>query len=1174
MRIKRLDLIRYGRFTDASLEMPEGQPDIHLVVGPNEAGKSTMMEALGDLLFGIPQRSTQDFQHKYASMKLGAVLEADQQRMEVRRRKGFKNTLLGPDDAVIAAGEHALEPYRGSTSREFFERMFSLDHERLRRGGQAILEDRDEVGSMLFSAGSAIQDLQGRLRALDEEANALWSYRRSAKREFYKAADRLKRAETALREHTVTASKWFELQRDLQARQDEYDELLSSMRSNSSESRKLSRIRRVARYVRDKASLEVAISELGSVRQIPDDARKTLENAEQAEMLATVSLREQGKMLERAKQARRRLAWDDSLLLREKDVERLNDRRIQMQEERADLPKREAELAAAEARIRDLATEFGWQANDVGEIIERIPRRTAVTQTRSLLNEGLVARERAESTGRAVLEAEGRLREAERQLDAAGMPSDARNLAALVKATNRDAGDIDSQITAAELDVARFAAESTRLYRSMRPLANSIESAISMGVPDVAVVQDRRDARRTLDQRLAGCREQIRSSEGELAGKRDLQQRILTTEQPVSETMVERLRSERDKGWSLIRRKYLDGEPVSDSALREFSDAHPDTAAAYEAAVRAVDETVDRRFQTAEATARLAEAIRSATECERQLEQLRTELEELTEESDSFDAHWHELWARSEIEPLSPDEMLPWLATRENLVDCAAKHAEAKRRAAALEEQRAKAIDRIISQLRAVSANQCPSADQGLRTLLEFASEVIRRHEQAEASKRSLELQVRKVEIEAEDKRADLSRENAQTQQWQLRWSAAVGDLGLDPSLGPDAIGQQLDLIDETRSVADKAADLRIGRVGKIRRDLEGFEGAVQTAIESIAPDLGESDPDAAVLELHRRLAHARQARKDAEAKDSDIAALQERIDRLENDRRLAAEAVLRLQAAAGAADIDGLRQEIEKIERLQELEFKRNKTLAALRKEGDGFSIEDLIAECDGVDLDQAALREEALAQEGQQIQIKLMEARDALNEARNAFEAVGGSDAAAVAETVRQSALADMRGIAEQYVRTRTAALIVRWAIDRNRNEKQGPLLRAAGNLFSELTSGSFENLEVDFDDQDRRRLVGRRPEGARVEVGGMSEGTVDQLYLAVRIAALEQYLENAPGLPFIADDLFVNFDDQRAKAGFRALGHLARKCQVIFLTHHEHLVSIAQAALPQPIPIQRLS
>ena len=1174
MRIKRLDLIRYGRFTDASLEMPEGQPDIHLVVGPNEAGKSTMMEALGDLLFGIPQRSTQDFRHKYASMRLGALLEADQHRIEVRRRKGFKNTLLGPDDAVIAAGEHALQPYRGSASREFFERMFSLDHERLRKGGRAILDDRDEVGSMLFSAGSAIQDLQGRLRALDEEAGELWSHRRSSKRKYYKATDRLKRAETALREHTVTASRWLDLQRAAQARQNEYDELMRSMRSNSSESRKLSRIRRVARHVGEKASLEAAISELGAVRKIPDGARKTLEKAEQDEMLAARGLREQGDMLEQAKQARRGLTWDESLLLREDDVERLNVRRIQMQDERADLPKREAELTAAEERIRELASEFGWRADDVGEIIERIPRRSAVAQTRSILNDGLVARERAESAGRAVSEAAGRLEEVQRELDAAGMPSDVKHLAALVKATNRDAGNIDSQITDAELEVARLAAESTRLYRSMRPLADSIESAISMAVPDIAVVQDRRDARRTLDQRLADCREHIRSAEGELTSKRELQQRILSTEQPVPESMIEHLRSERDKGWSLIRRKYVDGEPVSDRDLREFADAHPDMASAYEAAVGAVDDAVDRRFQTAEATARLVEVIRAATECERQLERLRTELDELTEESDSVDARWHQLWARAGIAPLGPEEMLSWVATHASLVACAANHAEAMRRTAVLQDQRAKAIDQIISQLCAVGADHCPSPDQGLRTLLEFATDVVGRLEQAESARRRMELQVRKAEMETEGKRADLSRANAETRQWNQRWAAAVGDLGLNPALGPDAIAQQLDLIDETRSVAAKAADLRIGRVGKIRRDLEEYERAVQSAIESIDPDLGGAELDAAVLELHRRVVHARQARKDAERKDSDIASLQERIKQLEDENRSAGETILKLQIAAGAADIEGLRQEIENVERLQELESERNRTIAALLEEGDGLSVEDLVAECDGVDLDQAALREDTLAEDFQQVQAQLMVARDALNEARKAFEAVGGSDAAAVAETARQSALADIRGIAEQYVRVRTAALIVRWAIDRNRREKQGPLLETAGALFSELTSGSFENLEIDFDEQDRRRLVGRRPGGERVTLAGMSEGTVDQLYLAVRIAALDQYLDSAPALPFVADDLFVNFDDERAAAGFRALGHLASKCQVIFLTHHEHLATIAQAALPQPIPVQRLA
>ena len=95
---------------------------------------------------------------------------------------------------------------------------------------------------------------------------------------------------------------------------------------------------------------------------------------------------------------------------------------------------------------------------------------------------------------------------------------------------------------------------------------------------------------------------------------------------------------------------------------------------------------------------------------------------------------------------------------------------------------------------------------------------------------------------------------------------------------------------------------------------------------------------------------------------------------------------------------------------------------------------------------------------------------------------------------------------------------------------------------------------------------------PASARTAAGwpsrGMSSGTADQLYLALRIAAVEDYLDHAEPMPFIADDLFINFDDKRAAAGFRVLGELAKKTQVLFFTHHEHLLEVARKALGIPI------
>jgi len=74
------------------------------------------------------------------------------------------------------------------------------------------------------------------------------------------------------------------------------------------------------------------------------------------------------------------------------------------------------------------------------------------------------------------------------------------------------------------------------------------------------------------------------------------------------------------------------------------------------------------------------------------------------------------------------------------------------------------------------------------------------------------------------------------------------------------------------------------------------------------------------------------------------------------------------------------------------------------------------------------------------------------------------------------------------------------------------------------------------------------------------GMSGGTRDQLYLALRIAGIEKYIGSFEPLPFIVDDILVQFDDERAKAAFKVLGELSGKTQVIFFTHNHHFVDIA--------------
>jgi uncharacterized protein YhaN len=136
---------------------------------------------------------------------------------------------------------------------------------------------------------------------------------------------------------------------------------------------------------------------------------------------------------------------------------------------------------------------------------------------------------------------------------------------------------------------------------------------------------------------------------------------------------------------------------------------------------------------------------------------------------------------------------------------------------------------------------------------------------------------------------------------------------------------------------------------------------------------------------------------------------------------------------------------------------------------------------------------------------------------------------------------------------------------AIERYRDKSQGPLLKQASSLFSRITGGSFAGIRAEFAEDGRPVIVGVRSGGGDiVTVEGMSDGTADQLYLALRLAGLDVYLINNEPLPLIVDDILIMFDDDRAAATLQVLAELSHKTQVIFFTHHRHLVELAEKTI----------
>ena len=136
------------------------------------------------------------------------------------------------------------------------------------------------------------------------------------------------------------------------------------------------------------------------------------------------------------------------------------------------------------------------------------------------------------------------------------------------------------------------------------------------------------------------------------------------------------------------------------------------------------------------------------------------------------------------------------------------------------------------------------------------------------------------------------------------------------------------------------------------------------------------------------------------------------------------------------------------------------------------------------------------------------------------------------------------------KQDLEQKNAALVL--ALDclaeanRDLQSRFSPLVcERAAELFSRLTGGRYARVLLSSD----LSVAVQEPEAPETRMLQLlSAGTVDQLYLALRLAISELLL---PDAPLVLDDALVAFDDERAKAALEVLQEEAEKRQILLFT-----------------------
>ena len=193
---------------------------------------------------------------------------------------------------------------------------------------------------------------------------------------------------------------------------------------------------------------------------------------------------------------------------------------------------------------------------------------------------------------------------------------------------------------------------------------------------------------------------------------------------------------------------------------------------------------------------------------------------------------------------------------------------------------------------------------------------------------------------------------------------------------------------------------------------------------------------------------------------------------------------------------------------------------------------------------LSQPTLSLEQAAQETGQLQVELERLDRALNQARGKQQALG--DPAILSARLEQVEK-ELERRRREYQAISIAMETLQQANAQLQQRFSPQLNRAAGALLSRLTGGKYHALSLDKELE--ASAAGERdvlPHSALY----LSKGTVDQIYLAVRLAVCDLCL---PDAPLVLDEALAAFDDVRAKRALELLQELSEQRQILLFSCH---------------------
>ncbi len=1155
MRLTALTLSRYGNFDNERITFDARPGVLNLLLAPNGSGKSVLRAAFCDLLFGIGGQTSMGFRYGYPGMRLTAeAIDSNQEPFAFGRRKGRGNTLV--DNQGVALDPAKVARLLGGTDRPRLERLFALDTERLRLGESDLLASDGELGAALVSGAGGAHDLRAMRKSLEETRDNLAPIRRSSQRPFYMALDRFLDARKRANSSLLRPDQWQRQQQDLDAAEQCRAEQNRIADIEFAEIARLERVRRVIPWLAAHDAAEAWLLANPDAPVLDAALAPRLAEARSAIVMAEQRVLRERETAAHLAERIGQIVVDDLLLGEVAEIERLAEATGAARKAMVNLPAVTARaLALTElmaARLRELGSPL-----PVERAADVIPPRAVVNRARRLI-QAFTARQEA------VQAAPGRIAELQRERDAVA----AQLLESLTTEDNSDLEVLVKEIRA-DGDPARRRRDAVASRsETAETLAAMLARVPGWTLGDVALVAlspllpdtYERHAAEVVETRseAATCLSLLQSARRETNEARERLAAATKSMPVLDDGALERARGRRDDGWQLIYRRLFTTDPPTLLEEQNFAGPLP-LSRAYERAVTAADGIADRLIGEAELVERSRAAETALRDAEARAYDAETRHAQAAQAREAVERNWKQICG---VLPLGDQPTIRdvhgFLAARDRVIEARRAHLAAAAAETALQASHANWTTRLAAML-------AVRGEATLFALLAAADKHLAAVQQAGHDRAVLQ-----AKREAADKAlAEALERHRQAgialAEWKDDWAHAMQELDRaadeDPRVTEDILQVYSDLDHGQKELAALGE-----QISGMQRDLARYGEEAQALAGRVAPDLDTTDPFLLVGALRQRGRQAGELAKQRDLLREQLLAASKSTavaERQMADRRAALRAILVLvgaetvEAAEHRLTLAGERE--RQAAGLAEAKGKLHQTgdlrpLLKIRDEVAAAPIEDIPGH-----IDKAVQRRK-------EAQVAAQEAAATASALAQQMQQVAAETGASDAVTDQQSAIATIGRVLEEAMVHHVAAEMLDCALATVEQQNQSLLVQRIGTLFSRLTGGAYTRVLTEIGDDNVTRLILLQHDfpDERQCVRELSEGTRDQLYLALRLAAIEEHAAVAPSLPFIGDDILQTFDDDRALAAMQVLQQISRRVQVILLTHHRHVLDLA-ARLP---------